>query len=404
MINDSVYKINIDKIENNNISILLFSILKKFINRVNKNYLNPIIIVVYTYEQNNESFFIIKNLIDKIELISNKLSENYISIKFINFPFCILDNEKLINKYFSNLFTENFSVPANYKNECLNCKYIYCLKYKKNDLILKPFLWKLMKKSDLIIIYEEVVWFLLSIWFEKKDFILIFPFDIRNNFETINIELLSRTKIWFFNKKEIFINWEINKCDMASNLFFKNYIHQKFFDKLLIKYSISIFLKFSFSNIQDNFFDFWNFYFWIRDIENINDYIEYNHYIEYKKMLIWDIIKWRVDKNNSFLWNVNLKVVNINDIKNIKENFSEYIVLIWDHNINFFIPYIYKFKYFLSYMKEMDILNNNTTHYIIISKEIWASYIDWIDMEYFFWFTTEILNIDFNTWIIKRIW
>ena len=139
--------------------------------------------------------------------------------------------------------------------------------------------------------------------------------------------------------------------------------------------------------------------YWFLRKKDISMYL-WENIIFKKELLLWkDIIwkPWYFNRENNLL---DLKVIHLKDIINIKADYDKYVVLFFEHDLNQHIPYVYNFKYFISFNK-LEYL----AHYSIILKEIWASFIDSIWTWYFYWLkNNDLLNIDFNTWIIKRIW
>jgi hypothetical protein len=217
---------------------------------------------------------------------------------------------------------------------------------------------------------------------------------------------------WFkwINYEKHFIDVENEVSWVRTDLFFNNYILQSKFDKLLKKLWLSIFLSYTNFDIElyrDRKFNIewditWitsykNIKYWFQRKKSIDLYLEED--IVFKKNIeIWTEIFW--NSIYKYEWILELRVVTIHNIKNIKCNFDDYIVLFFEHDLNLYIPHVYKFKYFLSFNKLEDL-----AHYSIIFKEIWAKFIDSIWTWNFYWLEDNyLLEVDFNTWLIKRIW
>lgn len=410
MINNKPYKINIDHFKTTKeFEYFLFVYIKReyFKNKGIKK------IVIYTINQEITILnYVVNEFIPKLEKIYDSIISKWYIIKLINFPYCIVKDEKIIEKYFFNkilLFHEN--IPFIDNNECLKCEYcLSCLKYKGKDYLLTSFNSKYIENKESIDYkFTLVTNFLKNIWLNDDDFFIFTYFLNTDSYTFLNKKLLDRTEIHFFweeiynkyfiSSKKYRKNWET-----LPNIFFKNYIIQKRFEKLINKLNFSIHLEFhnlKETNYNLSFEEYYNKY-CIDTFENdLNFFLSLDFSLD-KRVEIWQSFYWSVwVKENSLLL---LNVIDIKNIHDIKYDFNKYIVLIWNQNINFAIPYIYKFKYLLSCsFSDFDL--NITSHYKILANEIWIKYIDSVDYDYFFWIrNNDLLEIDFNTWLIKRVW
>lgn len=388
-------KINIDDFKNMYLFELYFL---KYI----KSKRSSFNIIIYTRKQDIKTFnYISQIFIKRIEKIEEYLIKRNINIKLINFPFCLFDNEKFIRRYLVNRGeTDYMSIRKKENNECLTCDYyIHCLWCSKKEFSLKWFRKNFYLKQEIVEKFEKIRKFLLTIGFEREDFEIIPIVDLRKKFHFIDKKIVDNTTICFIDKRDFFLSWYYynEKKKYETNLFFKNYIIQKKFDKLLFKLWFSCVLVYNDKNNLPKGISIF-----VNSDENLLD-----HYLnacsigEWRRVKIGEEFKWRL-----YIWgdkNLSLTVLYLKDIYSIKKDFHSYIVLLCNPEINAYIPYIYKFKYFLSFASDKD--EQLTSHYRIIAKEIGAYCIDSIPEEKLFWLEGwDILNVDFNYWIIKRVW
>lgn len=407
MVKNRLVRINIDDfILLQEFEFFLFSLIKKSSN---------IRIIIYTIKQDDNILKYISNIfIYKIDKIRNYIEKKNIIFKLINFPYCLITDEKLILKYYINkLFLNNIDIINSKNLKCLECKfYITCMKFNNINSKVIPFKWLLVLKKDIIYILNFISYFFIRNWLLIDDFTFTLFFNINKHFKWIDNSILNKISIIFSFEDEKFDKYFYDNknriwSNIKVNLFFKNYIFQKKFNKLLETLSISIDMSYISKNNKN-----YNDFLYNRRLYNDKFYYTFSKNELYTKVLlsmdintdkivmIWDSIKFN---SNLVTWILNLKVVSLDNLINIKNDFKSYIVLIWNQNINSYIPLIYKFRYFLSFSSWFD--NNITSHYKIISREIWAIYIDNIKTDYFFWLeNNSIIEINPFTWLIKRIW
>lgn len=411
---DITKRINIDDFENFNYFEIYFFNYLKILNKDKENW-----IIIYTLKKDDNVFnYLVNSFLNKVEKISDYLSLNNIIIKFFNIPFCITNNKELIKKYLiSDIFYNKiYVIPKNNKN-CYNCNYYFICSWNKNDNFL-TFETENISKVN----FEKKIYLILaffeSIWISRNSIYFDFLFDLEKNFEYLNNNLTKKIELFIDWTKWIlyddyFLDTDNEVEWVRTNLIFQNYIYNKKFQLLLKKIGMSVFISYTIFDIyiyksEKNIFktdDDWikNYKwisYWFLRKKNISLYIKENLVFE-KKIDIWCEIKWNVKFNNlKYLEIKKLKVIHLKDLEDIKFWFENYVVLFFEHDLNQHIPYIYKFKYFISFNK-LEFL----AHYSIIFREIWANYIDSIWTGYFYWFkNNDLLEIDFSTWIIKRIW
>ena len=408
MIKRKIFKLNIDIFSSTkDFEYFLFNYIKKI-----EKLSHTKIIIIYTLKQEKKILdYIWNSFIYLLEKLYYRLNENWFIIHLVNFPYCIIKERYLIEKYLLNkmyLFY-TWSLQINH-SECYTCDYSFtCLKHSEKDFLPKSFsseiIWKYEINEKFILIGN----FLNSIWFTKNDF-LVSPIFIYDDISCwVSKKILDRTKIYFF-WKDIFNTYFLdtkkyrNSKELLPNLLFKNYIYQKRFEKLINDLKISIHFEFHLfkplknETIQSQYIN--KYYQWIADYD-VNFFLSVD-ISSGKRTQIWEFYLSNVWIQENRV--VSLFAIKIEDIFNIKYHFDKYIVLIWNKDINSSIPYIYKFKYLLScsWVEDDSI---HTSHYKIISKELWMRYIDSVWIDYFFWLeNNDLIEINFNTWFIKRIW
>lgn len=375
-------------------------------------------IIIYTLKKEEEIFdYLVNIFLIKVEKIKDYFTLNNIILKIFNVPFCITHNKDLINKYLiSDIFYNKIYVIPKKNKNCYNCNYYFICSWNKSENFLN-FPVENISKKDFINWIEEVFIFFENIWISRDFIYFDFLFDLEYDFDFLNKNLARKIELFidgtkWINYDDYFLSWENNVEEVRTNLFFKNYIIQCKFEKLISKLNFSIFLSFTnfdiyFYKTNKNIFKTdddwikkhnWICYWFLRK-KDISMYL-WENIIFKKELLLWkDIIwkPWYFNRENNLL---DLKVIHLKDIINIKTDYDKYVVLFFEHDLNQHIPYVYNFKYFISFNK-LEYL----AHYSIILKEIWASFIDSIWTWYFYWLkNNDLLNIDFNTWIIKRIW
>lgn len=375
-------------------------------------------IVIYTLKKEESIFdYLINNFLVKIEKIEDTLSLNKIIIKIFNVPFCFTNNEEIINKYFISdvFYNKIYVIPKSNKN-CYNCNHYFICSWNRNDNFLN-FPVESISKNDFINSIEEIFTFFENIWI-RRDFIYFdFLFDLELDFDFLNknatkkIELFIDWTKWI-KYEDYFLSGENNVEYVRTNLFFKNYLIQRKYERLISKLWFSIFLSYTNfdtflyktdKNIYKTDNDWIKNYKWINywflRKKDISLYL-WENLVFKKQLIIWNEIFWNPWFFNSEDDSLNLKVIHLKNINNIKSNYNDYVVLFFEHDLNQNLPYVYKFKYFISFNK-LEYL----AHYSIILREIWASYLDSIWTWFFYWFENwDLLNINFKNWLIKRIW
>ena len=413
-LNNSI-KINIDKFKSlKHFELFFFHAIKSKKDFMEKG------IIIYTLDQKKEIFdHVINEFIPKLEKLYVFLKAHNILVKFVNFPYCISRDETLIKKYFINdVFLNKIYVIEKADIRCYECEYyLMCPWSKCRSFAVEKFDCETIKKQNFIDKITKIYLFFEKTWIPRDAIYFDFLFDISKDFNNLN-SILNR-------KIELFIDWykwiryedyfiDINNCvsGVRTDLFFNNHINQKKFERLLKNLKISIFLSYTDFDIDlyDNteFNNLWTW--WIRDYrwikywflrkKDISLYLD-EQIIFRKTIKILDKISWRSNLNKYSTNNdLILKVISVYDIESIYEDFDKYIVLFFEHDLNLFIPKVYKFKYFLSYNKLEEL-----AHYKIILNEIGAQYIDSIWTWFFYglenWYVVEV---NFSTWLIKRIW
>jgi len=412
--NNITKKINVDDFDSlKHFEIYFFNYLK------NIELWKEIWIIIFSLKNDEKLFdFIANDFIPKIIKIDKFLISNNIIIKFFNFPFCITKDEQLIKKYFiSDIFYNKIYVIPKLNSKCYECKHYFICSWNK-ETNFSNFKTDLILKADFIKNINLVLDFFENIWINRNFIYFDFLFDLDFNFENLNNNLTKKIELFIdwtswilYNNYFLDTNNEVEW--VRTNLFFKNYINQKKFQQLLKKIDFSIFVSYTNFDIElykteknifkedDNWIKTYNWInYWFLRKKTISMYLNEN--IVFKKNILdWSIIKWNIwFFNNKDNISHNLKVIHLKDIYGIKSDFSKYVVLFFEHDLNLHIPYIYKFKYFISFNKLEEL-----AHYSIILREIWASYVDWIWTWYFYWLNNwDLLNINFCNWIIKKIW
>lgn len=270
----------------------------------------------------------------------------------------------------------------------------------------------MIKKNYIKNALNEIYLFFIEIWIDKEDIFLWLQFDLNNKFLYINKELLLNVSLWInykewkydryflYDKKQLkFLNKEINdeKFTVINNLFFKNYVIQSRFNRLISKKWLSINIGYFYNlNLKNKNYN-WIKYFAQNVGFDLDTYIK--QAISEKTDYKWKELKWRTNEKKQIA--LELIYMRIKDIKSIKEDYWKYIIWLNNSEINNYIPDIYKFNNFMIWWKN----ENKLTHYMIIFREINAMYIDNIDLSAVFSITNWTrLNVDYNSWIIKVLW
>lgn len=371
-------------------------------------------IVIYTLRQNNEIInFIINELIFILSKLDKTLKQNNIYIKILNVPYCLINNEKILYKFFVNPVFKYFDDILLKSTECYKCKYYVMCLWMKNKK-LKPNLRylddKLVSKQDYLEKLLAVVNFFQKIGIKSNNI----SFDIKHKswkFDYISSSIINRMII---NINSDFISYDKYFLDVLNfrekhraNLEFKNYILNKKFNKLLKNLDISSYIRYVWFwnwKPREIFYKtvilYWNEALGNKTKKNLLKYIMLDFPVN-NILKVWDLSKWNVNIPTRII--KILKPINLENIWRIKNSFDDYIVLFNDWNLNMHIPHIYNFKYFLTYNDEL--VSSQTSHFNIIFKEMKKICIYKISPDYFFNIQeNDILEIDFNNWIVKKIW
>ena len=405
-------KINIDNFNSTKDFELYFFNYLKDIHELEKNK----ILVIYTLKQDKDILhFIQTKIILKLVKLNYYLDTNNIIIKFINFPYCLLSNQKQIEKYFLNKIFNNYEDIIPKKDiECLICKYYTSCSWIKNDSFLpSSFKVESILKEEYLYKLRLLINFFNNIWIKNENIM----FDLKHNkwnFKNISKSVVNRMIIDVnsdnINYNEYFIDIENYREQHRVNLIFKSYIINKKFNLLLKDQWVSTYIRFisfkwnnnkiyKYDNIEINY---WNLNLDWQIEDKIFDYINENISVEIKHE-IWDSFFWRKLDWLSKLTIIKPRVLLLDNINKIKKDFDKYIVLFNDRNLNNYIPHIYKFKYFMTYND--DILNSNIAHFQIIFKEMWVLCIDSVSThDYFGLENDDLLEVNFNIWLITRVW
>jgi hypothetical protein len=383
----------------------------KKINIDNFNWYKEILaLILNLYKKKWENKFILytlkqdENLLN--DIISNLLPiiykfKSFIFLKLLGFPFCIVWNykEDFTFKYISWYIWRSV---IKLEKECIKCLYYdNCLGIINNKITIKS-----VYKDIEIITFKEFKGRLneLAIFLKKHTLISEKPlFFLRN----ININSL---------KDNDFINFShfkyISLVVKDYSLFIVSWKKNLFFKSDNFKIISSINTNFSFCFTIDPIKR-------LKQIDKIVSMQNYNLYINctlHNKNVYRDSINYLKDniyiinnnldlKNTKFYWKCTngslfswtLKFLNLEDIDNIKKDFENYIIYVND-NINYFIPDIYKFKYFISQSY------NSNTHFAIISREIWANLMYNLPYDFLLNLKSwDLLNVNYKTWEIMEI-
>ncbi len=367
-------------------------------------------ILIYLNKYNNENIFFIKN---KLIKIFEKFDKYIKQVKIINFPICVIKDEKIRKKYFYVEFFEYVEEVVIKKNKkCYLCKmYFSCtflysdrlkinnnLFYSKNILSINNFIYKVTKICN----------FLEFLWIKKDDIYLELPFyhDNKIYLSDFFLKRIRLNIIYRESYKDLFLFdfnlASISNIDLIPNLFFKNYINQKKIDMYLKKFWISMPISFYLWKITKGNFKKINWFFLSYRSMDIDKYFINNNSILYNPISVkkWEIFHWDLN-DKTFTKELDLIFINIKNIELIEKDFDKYIIWLNYTEVNRYIPYIYKFKYFLSF-------NNNDKlllHYQIIARECWMKYIYNLPKEILFSLkNNQILDVNFKNWKIKVLW
>ncbi len=348
--------------------------------------------IVYSDSPTHNEIENVRQIIMSLE----NMKANNIQVKFINFPFCIFKDTKIVNKYFINSKFLNRRQTNKKTWECLRCDYfMYCI-YSWELVNIKRAFWiKKVKKHEIYDMVNDFLSFFIQLWINKDDVVFHFPFDFFSEANEFSNKLLFYIYIsinfrwWKYNhifnysqdqvrdikKKEKEIQ---SHFSYITNLYFRNYIFQKIFNRLLIKYNTSLYIvfhhrKFSEYIFRENNINYIIFY---TSKDMLQEYLRTK--IIHKKNISWMTYKYKgMDKvnDNHFM---RLKYINIHNVRELKiTDFSKYIVGLNDSEMNSYIPYIYNFSYFLVSWET----SPNLSHCMIILRELKSLFITNVDIE-----------------------
>ena len=375
--------------------------------------------IIYTLKRDIHIFsYIIDILIPKLWRIEQFISRNNIKIKFLNIPYCITRNEDIIKKYFINeVFLNKIYVLPKSHNKCYKCKYYFSCPWY-NSHFVQNFNCLTIQKNQFLNKIDMILLFFENIWIPRKNIYFDFLFELNTDFEEMNTDLMHKIELFidwlnWVSYENYFIDTENMVSWVRSNLFFRNYLLQNRFNRLLKKLGLSIFLSYTDFDrelYKDKSYNIeWDeigitqyngINYWFQRKKNISLHLM-EELVFKKRTDIWMEIQWRSNINHyTNNCKIVLEIVTLSDINKVVSNFEKYLVLFFEHDLNLYIPEIYKFKYFLSYNRLEEL-----AHYKIIFNEIGAQYIDHIWTGIFYWLETgQNIEANFFTWFIKRIW
>lgn len=177
----------------------------------------------------------------------------------------------------------------------------------------------MIKKNYIKNALNEIYLFFIEIWIDKEDIFLWLQFDLNNKFLYINKELLLNVSLWInykewkydryflYDKKQLkFLNKEINdeKFTVINNLFFKNYVIQSRFNRLISKKWLSINIGYFYNlNLKNKNYN-WIKYFAQNVGFDLDTYIK--QAISEKTDYKWKELKWRTNEKKTNCFRINL--------------------------------------------------------------------------------------------------
>ncbi len=390
-----IIKLNIDDFSG--YKFFIFEVLKK-IKLWHKT------ILLYSMYPSVKSFIFVKKLIKFLD----KVNDKHLNLKILNIPFCLFSNEKTINKYFVNEKYDIFRETILKKDLCTLCKYYFYCIYTGDKFVKKPIIDKTISKNNFFIILWKLYDYFSSFWISGKDIIFSTPFKIEDIQNRLSVKLLTMISInliyrdWKYNNLFI-INNDLTKkmleanegYSFITNLFFKNYVNQRRFDRILENNNVSCMIWYTTCIKVDYKHWKYNFVYWVW--LSINDYVI--EWITPILDLTWESFKWISDEN--FEWEYSLKYISLKNIDEITSGYEGYIVWANNSEINLYIPKIYRFKHFLLSQENASNLN----HCMIIFRELGVKFIHWV------WLSTisninkkTKLIVNYNSWLVRIVW
>lgn len=348
-------KINIDKFSDVRlIYVYIYKLIKKWAKKI----------ILFTVSQKSSEQM--SSILDFVSTIKYD-----VIIKLVNFPFCITRDEEIIKKYFLNKIVTLWTELSFYKKdaECLKCKYYReCLWYCNYLLKPKLFSAELISKEEIL---KKI--FIIDDFLKKYGILWYFEFYIDKKIEFYN-KKLSYINIHIDEQSLPYINLSVESYknpDYIPNCFLKNYIVYSRLNRILLKNKITVNFTYNL-NISKilSIYKINNTSFFKNDYFSIEEYIDWFWIVD-KYNIVWKEF-WEKEKDTK-----KLKFIELSNSENIKEFYDDYIVSFREHELDYYINSLKKFKYYITFNHTSWLL----THYNIIFREFNIEYIDILEQK-----------------------